>query len=123
MILQVQYGQLKSCFKVSATGNTQCIIEVFYKELKDNHQVYTEQECPVLQRSSHLLTILSTAVLSPVSVVHRCDSKCRLETIRKRKRLEREFVDVNSLGLKHNIKNKFYALNIYSAKFLSLGNR
>lgn len=106
-------GPLRSCYRVSRTGSRECIVQLLYDIEANGQQVVNEQDCPLLIGSSHLQSVPSTSILSPVSVVHECDSSCKLEMRRKRKIIERESVDATSLVLKHDFHNGLFALNIY----------
>ena len=78
----------------------------------NGQQIINEQDCPLLTKSKHLLSVPSSDILSPVSIVHECTS-CRLETKRKRQKIERESIDIDTLVLAHNYKTNNFALNIY----------
>ncbi len=94
---------------------TGCIVQKLYKvNNKSGHvQEKNERGCPLLSNSLHIQSIPSADVLCPVSIVHNCDSRCTLESKRKRRMVERENITTNTLVLKHDFNNEIFALNIY----------
>lgn len=94
-----------------------CIVQHF-DVLEVNRQlVLNEKDGPLMVKTKNFLCIESSKVISPVSIVHQCDSNCSLKRIRKSRVMEREHSEVNTLTVCHNFKtNDLYALNIYCMK-------
>jgi len=107
--MQVQYGQLKGCFNVSGGNDGFCIILMFYRVEVKGQQILNELDCPLLEASSHLVTVNSTQIISPVSIIHECTS-CTLQAGKKKRKVERQEVEVN---MHHDFKNKLFSLNLY----------
>jgi hypothetical protein len=55
-------------------------------------------------------------VLSPVSIIHECNSSCKIEMKRKRRMIERENVEKNTMTLTHDKRDGLFALNVYCCK-------
>jgi len=110
---QVQYGQLKACYKThTEEDESYCVLQKFYAVEVNGDEVLNEQECPLLLKSKHLISVPTKNVLSPVSIVHECLT-CPLQVKRKRRRVEQEEVRIESLILKHDHNNNMFALNVY----------
>ena len=111
--VQIQYGQLKSCF--NSDDGTFCVVQLLYRDIERNgQQEYSKQDCPILKMSTHLLTVRSGLIICPVSVVHHCASSCRLVKRRKRTLIEREDIELSGLTVCHNYKNNTkFVLNVY----------
>lgn len=84
-----------------------------YSITVNGEHVKNERDCPLLITSKHLNAIDSGNIESPVSIVHECHSGCKLEVKRKRRAIEKEHVNTNTLVLKHCLSNGLFALNVY----------
>ena len=101
-----------NCFSAES-GESKCIINMYYTIKVNGELEKNSKDCPLLISSTHLIGIDPEWIESPVSIIHECDSDCKLQVKRKRRVIERERVNTNTLVLKHYFRNGLFALNVY----------
>ena len=116
--LQPQFGHLKLCIQTAEKSNY-FVVQHFHQASPNTYEAtntaaLNDRGCPILFLSSIFRCMLSKAIISPVSIVHECDSTCSLQIRQKRTLIEREQLEVNRLSIVHDYKNNtMFLLNIY----------
>ena len=102
------------CFSHVDSRNHFCLVR-HLDELKDvnGEPIVNEFECPLLQLKPDLYLIPTTSIISPISIVHSCDSSCTFINSTTERHIEREPVDIQKLTFCHNLMNYIYLLQYF----------
>ena len=99
--VQPQFGHHKTCIQ-NSEERRYCVLQYFHSMEADEAPLLNGRDCPIVLLSNTFWCIPSKRILTPVSIVHECDSKFTLQVTRKRKLVEREQCEFNSFSLCHN---------------------
>ncbi len=117
--MQVGFGMLTSCVKVTATQKSYIIINIFECIQAGGIPITNEVDCPLLEKTGKFEVVSPVYILGSISVIHACDSSCTF-TFNQQTTIEREEVAVKYFRtVKHNYNNSMYFINLYCTNHYS----
>ena len=111
---QIKFCVLLACFFHVESGKEFCLVRHLQEQTDPvGEPILNEFECPLLLLTSCLYLVSTTCIVSPISIVHSCDSMCKFVECITNRVTERELVPLKKLTFCHNLLNNMYCYNIF----------
>ena len=110
---EMKYAVLTAVLK-SLGGLSYSVVQGFLPLQSSNgKQLYNEYDCPLMELTRTLFTVLSVNIQAAVNIVHECTSTCMFSEEMTMQSIEREHLESHKLNFTHDWGNDVYCYNVF----------